>query len=43
MQNVLWKQFPAETEMIQAGLFLTSTIVCLLVQGLYAAYVLCCW
>ena len=44
MHSVLCKQFPAGTEMMQAGLFLTSTVVCLLVhnmgyyvQGLYAA------
>ena len=50
IHSVLCKQFPAGTEMMQAGLFLTYTIVCLLVhsmgyyvQGLYAADVPSCW
>ena len=46
IHNVLSKQFPAGTEMMQAGLFLTCMIGCLLVhslgcyvQGRYAACV----
>ena len=50
IHSVLCKQFPAGTEIVQAGLPLTCMIVCLLVQympcyvyqGLYAAFVLCC-
>ena len=49
IHSVLCKQFPAGTEMMQAGLFLTCTIVCLFVhsmgyhvQGVYAADVLSC-
>ena len=32
--NVLCKQFPAGTEMMQAGLFLTLAIVCLLLHSM---------